>query len=126
MRKVGAVLLLVSLVGAGFAATHASAAADPVLPTWSVVGELSRARSYARATEIETGQVLIVGGLDPRDPGVTVTSTELFDPRTGATTVLPQSVTGRLNQRVTPAWGGRVVVTGGTIWIGDRWESVAT
>ena len=126
MGKVGAVLLLIVLAAGGLAATGASASEDDAQPTWSVGGELSRARSYARAAEIETGEILIVGGLDPRDPGVTIASTELFDPRTGATHVLPQTVTGRLNQQVTPAWGGRVVVTGGTIWIGDGWESVAT
>ena len=126
MRKVGAVLLFVSLAAGGLAVTHASASEDAGQPTWSVAGELSRARSYASATGIETGEILIVGGLDPSDPKVTVTTTELFDPRTGATTVLPQGVTGRLNQKVTPAWGGRVVVSGGTIWMGDHWESVAT
>jgi galactose oxidase-like protein len=126
MGKAGAVLLVLVIGGAGFAVTHASASEDDAQPRWSVAGELSRARSYARAAEVETGEILIVGGLDPHDEKVTIPTTELFDPRSGATRVLAQTVVGRLNQRVTPAWGGRVVVTGGTIRVEDRWESVAT
>ena len=126
MRKAAAVLVFLGALTVALLASRASASESQAQPHWTIAGELSHARSYARAARVETGEILIVGGLDPRDESVTITTTELFDPRTGRTTVLPQTLRGRLNQQVTPAWGGRVVVSGGTIWIGNGWESVAT
>lgn len=123
-------LALACLVAAAFAGGLAAGRATTLSssepsPTWTVAGELSRARSYARAVALATGEILVVGGLDPADPSVTVSTSELFDPTTGRVTVLPQLLLGRLNQGVTVAWGDRVVVTGGTDRVGEAWRSVA-
>jgi N-acetylneuraminic acid mutarotase len=118
------VLGAILLTGVVMAATRASASED-VSATWSVAGELSQPRSFARAAAVETGEIVVVGGLDPADARVTLPTSELFDPRTGAVRTLAQPLLGRLNQQVTVAWGGRLVVTGGSRWIGDGWNSVA-
>ncbi|HEX9436676.1 MAG TPA: kelch repeat-containing protein [Candidatus Limnocylindria bacterium] len=94
-------------------------------PAWTVAGELARSRAYARAIALETGEILIVGGLDAKDDRVTIATTELFDPVTHRSTVLPGSLLGRVNQTLTIGWAGRVVVSGGTEWLGDHWNSVA-
>lgn len=93
-------------------------------PQWTVAGELSRARAYARAVAVETGEILVFGGLDAGDPDVTLRTSELFDPEHGTVSVLPQQLVGRLNQAVAVGWGGRVVVTGGTKWTGGGWAAV--
>jgi hypothetical protein len=119
-----ALVLLVFLSGVAIGRASSAAERAPVA-TWSVAGELARSRAYARAIALETGEILVVGGLDAKDDRVTIPTTELFDPRTGRSTVLPQRLLGRLNQQLTTAWGGRVVVTGGTEWIDGHWNSVA-
>lgn len=118
-------LLLVGLVATGIAVARGSQGEPQTEATWSVAGELSRTRAYARAVALETGEILIVGGLDKHDAGVTIATTEVFDPRTRRSTVLPQRVLGRINQQATAAWGGRVIVTGGTEWVGGLWSSVS-
>lgn len=115
------ILVFATGIGIGRATTGAERAPEP---TWSVAGELTRSRAYARAVALETGEILIVGGLDAHDDRVTIDTTELFDPRTRRSTVLPQRLLGRLNQTLTVAWGGRVVVAGGTEWLGDHWNTV--
>jgi len=112
-----ALLLALGVFGGGLAIGRASAVAHPLAPEWTVAGELSRPRAYARAVAVATGEILVLGGMDPADPRVSVGATELFDPATGEVTVLPQPIVGRLNQGVTIGWGDRVVVTGGTEWL---------
>ncbi len=93
-------------------------------PGWTTVASLERPRAFARAVALATGELLVVGGLDPDDPQVTSTSSEIFDPRTGRVATLPDRLLGRLNQTVTVGWGDRVVVVGGTEWRGDGWAPV--
>jgi hypothetical protein len=119
-------LLVLVVFATGVAVGRASTSSEPAgEPSWTVAGELTRSRAYARAISVETGEILIVGGLDAHDDHVTIPTAELFDPATRRAIVLPQALLGRLNQVLTVAWGGRVVVTGGTEWLGDRWGSVA-
>lgn len=118
-------LLILAVFATGIAVGRATSSAQAAEPTWSVAGELARTRAYARAVAVETGEILVVGGLDANDARVTIGTTELFDPRTKRSSVLPQSVLGRVNQQLTVAWGGRVVVTGGTEWVDGHWNSVA-
>ena len=88
---------------------------------WDTVASLVRPRAYARAVPLETGEILIVGGLDADDPQLTSYKSELVDPATGRVTLLPQPLLGRVNQSVTAGWGGRVAVIGGTEFRhGDR------
>ncbi|MGH2451383.1 MAG: Kelch repeat-containing protein [Candidatus Limnocylindria bacterium] len=115
-----AVLALVFL--GGFELGRAQAAPAP--ESWATVAELSRPRAFARAVPLVTGEVLVLGGLDPLDPQVTSFTSELFDPRTRDTEVLPDPILGRLNQSVTVGWGDRVVVAGGTEWRVVGWSAV--
>ncbi len=126
MRRVIASLLVLLAFATGVAVGRATnEGGRPAGPTWSVVGELARTRAYASAVAVETGEILVFGGLDREAPGVTLSTSELFDPSTGRVTELPGSVLGRLNQAATTVSGGRVVVTGGTEWLGGDWNSVA-
>lgn len=118
-------LLVLAVFVSGIAVGRASSGEQATEPAWAVAGELARTRAYARAVAVESGEILIVGGLDARDERVTIGTSELFDPRTKRSTVLPQPLLGRVNQQLTTAWGGRVVVTGGTEWVDGHWNSVA-
>ena len=118
-------VLVLAVFLTGIALGRASSGEHTPEPVWSVAGELARARAYARAIVVETGEILIVGGLDAKDDRVTIGTTELFDPRTKRSTVLPQRVLGRVNHQLTTAWGGRVIATGGTEWVEGHWSSVA-
>lgn len=122
LRRIAVLAVLLAVFAGGFQAGRASPPPGP--ERWDTVGELSRPRAFARAVSLVTGEVLVLGGLDPSDPEVTVYTTELFDPRTGRTTILDDAVLGRLNQTVTTGWADRVVVAGGTEWHGAGWAPV--
>lgn len=127
MRRLVVLALVLALFAAGIAVGRATAGptAATASPRWTVAGELSRSRAYARAVALETGEILVVGGLDSADSHVTIPTSEVFDPATGRSSVIAQTMLGRLNQGLTVAWGGRVVMSGGSEWLGDRWNSVA-
>jgi hypothetical protein len=126
MRSLVISLLVVSAFAGGLLAGRTSAAVTAELqPQWTVAGELSRPRAYARAVALATGEVLIVGGLDPEDEHVTIPTSELFDPATGRVIVLPDQVNGRVNHALTTGWGDRVVMTGGQEWLAGGWRSVS-
>lgn len=114
-------LLFPGLVGGG----HAATVSEDRQPTWTTAGALARPRAYGRAIAVETGEILVFGGLDPSDPHVTIPTSEVFDPITRKAALLPQLLLGRLNQGVTEAWAGRIVVTGGTEWASGSWASVS-
>jgi len=118
-------ILVVAAFAGGLFVGRTSAAVTELRPEWTVAGELSRPRAYARAVALATGEILVVGGLDPDDAHVTVDTSELFDPASGEVTVLPHLLHGRVNQGITVAWGDRVVMTGGTEWLADAWRSVS-
>lgn len=122
MRRVA---LFAVVAGIGFALGRAAAPGQPPeAMEWSTVADLARPRAYASAVLVDSGEILVVGGLDRSDEHITIATSELFDPVTRRVTVLPQRLLGRLNQQLTVAWGGRVVMTGGTEWLGDSWGTV--
>ncbi len=126
MRGLVTAALLLALFAAGVGIGRASAPSKKTSePRWSVAGDLARPRAYARAVALVTGEILVVGGLDPADDHVTIATSELFDPATGRDTVLPQRLLGRLNQSLAVLNGGSVLVTGGTEWLKNEWNSVA-
>ncbi|MFN2520944.1 MAG: Kelch repeat-containing protein [Candidatus Limnocylindria bacterium] len=90
-------------------------------PAWQRAGELARPRAHATALSLATGDILVFGGLDPADPEIVNASTELFDPATGRVSVLSSDLPGRVNHAATIGAGGRVYVTGGTLWSGSDW-----
>ena len=68
---------------------------DPATGTWSAVVNMSQARSKHTATLLPSGQVLMVGGIDPRivdglrgiiDPGKPLSSAEIYDDGVGTWT----------------------------------------
>jgi N-acetylneuraminic acid mutarotase len=93
-------------------------------PEWQTVGELTHPRAFASAVALSSGKILVVGGLDNDDPAVMNYESELVDPVTGAVTVLPQKLLGRLHQSITRGWDDSVVVTGGVEWRKTFWSPV--
>ena len=57
---------------------------DPATDQWSAAGVMMEARSWASATLLEDGRVLVAGGLDATKAGEEqLDSAEIFDPATG-------------------------------------------
>lgn len=113
-RRVAPLLLTALLIAGAFQLGRALPAETVAAAAWETVGSLERPRAYAEAVSLSTGEILVVGGLDPDDPEVVSYRSELIDPATGRITLLPDPLLGRLNHSVTTGWGGRVVVAGGT------------
>ncbi|MDQ7779968.1 MAG: fibronectin type III domain-containing protein, partial [Planctomycetota bacterium] len=86
---------------------------DPVRLTSTVVGQMLAARYNHTATMLQTGQVLIVGGLDPVT-GQTVSSAEIFDPTTRTSRMAGQPVHARWGHTATLLLDGRVLIAGGS------------
>jgi YVTN family beta-propeller protein len=106
------------LVAAGYGATgatgeHATAELyDPVTGVWSVTGSLSTARHYHTTTLLKNGKVLVVGGHDGTQIGVTATA-ELYDPATGTWSATAPMITARAVQSAILLQNGNVLVAGG-------------
>jgi hypothetical protein len=96
----------------------------PQIQGWSSFGDLAQPRSFARVVALPSGEILVVGGLDPKDPQVTNESVELIDPLSTKVTLLPQRLLGRLHQSVTVTTKERVVMAGGVEWQGSHWSPV--
>ena len=113
-------LALVGLIGGG-ALTLALQPDEPEILAWEAAGALAAPRAYAKVVPLATGEILVFGGLDASDPDLVNETTELYDPRTGISTVLAQRLPGRTNHSVAVGWGDRVVVAGGSAWTGSGW-----
>lgn len=124
MRPAALAVLLALLFGAGIGLGRASAPDFQASPRWSVAGHLAITRAYADSALLDDGRILIVGGLDAKDPSVTIDRAEIFDPASGRSQLIDQPLLGRLHEGVTVTDRGMAVVTGGTEWIGG-WNSVA-
>ena len=114
---VGAIALTVAVTAL---AISSLSTADLKLASWSEFGDLAQPRSFATAVALPSGEILVVGGLDPHDPQVTNERAELIDPLARRVAVLPQHLLGRLHQSATVV-GERVVVAGGVEWAIDHW-----
>jgi len=102
---------------------------DPATGSWSTTGSLNESRYQQTATLLPDGRVLVAGGLfSPPLPGQNEwkSSTELYDPSTGAWASCPTPVPtpnpdcpgplspGRYEHTATRLANGKVVVAGGT------------
>jgi hypothetical protein len=89
---------------------------DPVTSDLSSWGALRERRTRARAVALGNGLVLVVGGSrtdSSGGPNFSRSSTEHFDPVTGASTTGPSMSVTRAGHEATLLADGRVLVTGG-------------
>ena len=88
-------------------------AADLQIPSnvWAPGGDMVAARAGASATLLDTGSVLVSGGM--QDTGV-VATTERFDPQTQSFVPTAPMWSARANHTSTHLPDGRVLVAGGT------------
>jgi len=114
---VGAIALTAAIIALAISALPTR---DLGAAAWSEFGDLAQPRSFAQAVALPSGEILVIGGLDPHDPQVTNEKAELIDPLARHVTVLAQPLLGRLHQSATVV-GERVIVAGGTEWLVDHW-----
>jgi len=86
-------------------------------PVWRSAGTLTEPRAYARTVMVDTGEILVDGGLGP-ESGHLPERAQLIDPLTGRVRLTEPSE-GRLWHTVTPLRSGLVLVAGGVQWKGD-------
>jgi len=88
---------------------------DPRSGKFSYTGNMSQARFGHTATLLTTGpnagKVLITGGRTTND--VSLASTEIYDPATGAFTAGPDMKVDRFRHTATLLHDGRILITGG-------------
>jgi hypothetical protein len=87
---------------------------DPGSGTFSPTGSLTTSRSVHTATLLVDGRVLIVGGTNFRNGSFTsISSGELYDPRTGTFSPTGSLTTSRSGHTATLLADGRVLIAGG-------------
>jgi len=88
---------------------------DPAADAWHTVGDLSAARAWAEAERLPSGEVLVMGGEteEARDTGLSLASTEIFDPVTETFRAGPDMPwrAGDFASLTLPS--GRIVISGG-------------
>ena len=103
-------------------AVASSSIYDQTTNSWTGTGALNAARYLATATLLKNGKVMVVGGNDGSGfPGVTLSSTEIFDPGAGTWTTandLPGAMKVE-GQSATLLPNAQVLLTGG-------WNRVAS
>ena len=82
---------------------------------WTVTGAMSQRRSNHTLTLLPDGRVLAVGGIEPSDNGdyVVLSTTEIFDPVTGAWSPGPELSHPRWGHSATLMPNGSVLIVGG-------------
>ena len=88
---------------------------DPATGIWSPTGSLNTPRASFTATLLDTGKVLVAGGIDNADDGLA--SAELYDPAMGIWSFTGGLRNGRFHHTASALTDGRVLVTGG--WLED-------
>jgi WD40 repeat protein len=96
---------------------------DPATGTWSVTGNLNHRREGGpySATLLPDGKVLVAGGWDPWGFDGVLSSTELYDPITGAWTPMPSLSTPRTFHTATLLPNDKVLIVGGMDGDLDTW-----
>ncbi|HVR89169.1 MAG TPA: kelch repeat-containing protein [Candidatus Limnocylindria bacterium] len=125
MRVLRAALLFAFAISIGVWIGRGAAPTLAPEAQWSAAGSLLEARNYPRVVALPTGELLVTGGVDPGSADIARSTTELFDPGTGRSTLVPGIQPGRVNQTATLAWGDRVVVAGGTEFYDGSWHAMA-
>src|SRR5438046_636019 len=88
-NRVGLTLLVLGCltVVAALTASVRPVSAQSTAPRWSYTGGLNEPRSFASATTLQDGRVLVAGGNGSYDDYVPLTSAELYNPVTGTWTM---------------------------------------
>jgi N-acetylneuraminic acid mutarotase len=91
---------------------------DPTTRKWSGTGTMSISREDHSTVLLANGQVLTMGGTTVNFNGVTVTSTELYDPTAAAWTTTGSMLQGREMFTATLLQNGQVLAAGGDYYDG--------
>jgi N-acetylneuraminic acid mutarotase len=91
---------------------------DTVTGLWSPTGKLNTARQAFNMTLLQTGEVLVAGGVNNADD--TLSSAELYNPATGMWRFTGHLLTARFGHTATLLQDGKVLVVAGTA--DDFWE----
>jgi len=90
--------------------------------SFSLTGNLATARMFQTATLLNSGMVLVAGGVDGFAYG-TITSAELYNPATATFTTTGSLNTGRIFNTATLLANGQVLVAGGS---DSNWNQIGT
>lgn len=107
--------------GPGYYDYGAIAFADLYSPTtgkWKATGTMTISREDHATVLLSNGQVLAIGGTTVNFNGITVASTELYDPAAGAWTATGSMLQGRERHTATVLQNGQVLVAGGDYYDG--------
>lgn len=89
---------------------------DPDAGTWTRTGTMHAGHNQGTATLLPSGQVLVAGGIDTNaTSSASTSSTELFDPATGAWTLTGSLAQARNAHSAVLLPSGKVLVIGGYI-----------
>jgi hypothetical protein len=86
---------------------------DPAAGTWTATGSLATARCYHIATLLQNGDVLVTSGVANTQNGPDLTSSELYDPRTGAWSATGNLFSDHYLGAATLLQSGKVLIVGG-------------
>jgi hypothetical protein len=89
---------------------------DPKTLRFTLTGSLQTARYKHTAGLLSDGRVLVAGGSDERDWSGNLSSTEIYDPKTGQFTSAPSLINPRfkLPETAVTVEAGRLLVAGGS------------
>lgn len=107
-------VLVAGGVDAKGVATASAELFDPAAGRWTAASPMSVARTEHTATLLTDGTVLVVGGFHEKDPlGETLSSAEIYDPRTDRWTPAASMAFRRARHAATLLRDGRALVFGG-------------
>lgn len=95
------------------------------VPAWSASARLAVPRTYAQALALADGRVLLEGGIDRESEDIVRLASEIFDPRSGRSRLVPAIEGGRMWQTLTRMRDGRVLSVGGVERDGFGWSATA-
>lgn len=85
---------------------------DPATGTWNATGSLNTGRYWGVLTVLQSGKVLIAGGVGGNDNSTYLTTCELYDPATGKWTYTGSLANTRIGHTLTLLPSGKVLASG--------------